>query len=40
LLDSAENIDTTKIVRNARKLLDRHIIKAEEWNKVIMSLQN
>ena len=40
LLDSAENIDTTKIVQNARKLLDRHIIKAEEWNKETMSLQN
>jgi glycosyltransferase involved in cell wall biosynthesis len=40
LLDSAENIDTTKIVQNARKLLDRHIIKAEEWNKEAMSLQN
>ena len=40
LLDSAENIDTTKIVQNARKLLDRHIIKAEEWNKETVSLQN
>lgn len=30
LLDDAENIDTTKIVQNARKLLDRHIVNAAE----------
>jgi glycosyltransferase involved in cell wall biosynthesis len=40
LLDGEENIDTTKIVQNARKLLVRHIVKAEEWNEVTMSLQN
>src|SRR5918997_6425153 len=38
LLDSAESIDTTKIVLNARKLLDRHI-NANEWNKELMSLE-
>lgn len=35
LLDDAENIDTTKIVQNARKLLDRHIVNAAE----VLSLQ-
>lgn len=30
LLDDVENIDTTKIVQNARKLLDRHIVNAAE----------
>ena len=40
LLDEAENIDTSKVVQNARKLLDRHIINAERWNEVTMSLQN
>jgi hypothetical protein len=38
LLDSMRDIDTSKIVQNARKLLDRHIKKAVEWNKVTMSL--
>ena len=32
LLDDAENIDTSKIVQNARKLLDRHI-NASDWYK-------
>ncbi len=41
LLDNMRNIDTIKIVQNARKLLDRHIINAaEEWNEVTTSLQN
>ncbi len=40
LLDGVGIIDTTKIVENARKLLDRHIHNAGEWNEVIMSLQN
>src|SRR5215217_6238143 len=31
LLDDAENIDTTKVVQNARKLLDRHTINASDW---------
>ena len=35
LLDDAENIDTSKIVQNARKLLDRHIVNAAE----VLSLQ-
>jgi hypothetical protein len=35
LLDDAENIDTSKIVQNARKLLDRHIANAAE----VLSLQ-
>jgi hypothetical protein len=30
LLDDAENIDTSKIVQNARKLLDRHIANTAE----------
>lgn len=30
LLDDVENIDTTKIVQDARKLLDRHIVNAAE----------
>ena len=33
LLDNMRNIDTTKIVQNARKLLHRHIIRARDWNK-------
>jgi glycosyltransferase involved in cell wall biosynthesis len=33
LLDDAENIDTTRIVQNARKLLDRHINNASDWYK-------
>lgn len=35
LLDDVENIDTTKIVQNARKLLDRYIVNAAE----VLSLQ-
>jgi hypothetical protein len=35
LLDDADNIDTTKIVQNARKLLDRHIVNTAE----VLSLQ-
>lgn len=35
LLDDVENIDTTKIVQDARKLLDRHIVNAAE----VLSLQ-
>ena len=35
LLDDAENIDTSKIVQNARKLLDRHVNNAGDWNKII-----
>jgi glycosyltransferase involved in cell wall biosynthesis len=35
LLDNAESIDTSKIVQNARKLLDRHINNAGDWNKII-----
>ncbi len=38
LLNNAENIDTSKIVQNARKLLDRHF-NAADWNKEVMSLQ-
>lgn len=38
LLNNAENIDTSKIVQNARKLLDRHF-NAVDWNKEVMSLQ-
>jgi hypothetical protein len=30
LLDDAENIDTSKIVQNTKKLLGRHIAKAAE----------
>jgi glycosyltransferase involved in cell wall biosynthesis len=33
LLDDADNIDTSKIVQNARKLLDRHISNARDWYK-------
>ena len=39
LLDDAKNIDTSKIVQNARKLLDRHINEGD-WKKDIMSLQH
>jgi hypothetical protein len=35
LLDDAENIDTSKIVQNTRKLLDIHIANAAE----VLSLQ-
>lgn len=38
LLNNAENIDTSKVVQNARKLLDRHFNSAD-WNKEVMSLQ-
>jgi glycosyltransferase involved in cell wall biosynthesis len=38
LLNNAMNIDTSKIVQNARKLLDKHV-NTVEWNKEIMSLQ-
>ena len=40
LLDNAESIDTSKIVQNARKLLDRHINNAGDWNKEVVSLQH
>jgi len=33
LLDNMRDIDTSKIVQNAGKLLDRHINSAEDWNK-------
>jgi hypothetical protein len=33
LLDNAENVDTTKIVQNARRLLERHINNASDWYK-------
>jgi hypothetical protein len=40
LLDGVKNIDTTKIVQNATKLLDRHVNNAaENWNKEVQSLQ-
>jgi hypothetical protein len=39
LLDDMSNIDTAKIVQNARKLLDRHVNNAaEDWKKEVMSL--
>ena len=38
LLNNAENIDTSKIVQNARKLLDRHV-NAVNWNKEVISMQ-
>ncbi len=38
-LNNAKNIDTSRIVQNARKLLDRHI-NAGDWKKEIMSLQH
>jgi hypothetical protein len=38
LLNNAKNIDRSKIVQNARKLLDRHI-NAVDWDKEVMSLQ-
>lgn len=37
LLNNAKDIDTSKVVQNARKLLDRHVNKVE-WNKEVMSL--
>ena len=40
LLDDVKNIDTSKVVQNARKLLDRHIINAAgNWNEEVLSLQ-
>ena len=40
LLDDVKNIDTSKVVQNARKLLDRHVNDADdEWNKEVLSLQ-
>jgi glycosyltransferase involved in cell wall biosynthesis len=40
LLDNMSNIDTTKIVQNARKLLDRHVNNAAEvWKKEVVLLQ-
>ena len=33
LLDDVKNIDTSKVVQNARKLLGRHIISARDWKK-------
>lgn len=38
LLNNANDIDTPKIVLNARKLLDRHVT-AGDWNKEAMSLE-
>jgi glycosyltransferase involved in cell wall biosynthesis len=38
-LNNAKNIDTSRIVQNARKLLDRHI-NAGDWKNEIMSLQH
>ncbi len=38
--DVKKNIDTSKVIQNARKLLDRHIINAAgNWNKEVLSLQ-
>ena len=37
LLNNAKDIDTSKVVQNARKLLDRHVNKVE-WNKEVLSL--
>jgi hypothetical protein len=40
LLDDVKNIDTTKVIQNARKILDRHIINAaENWNEEVPSLE-
>ena len=40
LRDDVKNIDTTKVIQNARKLLDRHIINAaENWNEEVPSLE-
>jgi hypothetical protein len=33
LLNNSNNVDTTKVVENAGKLMNRHIKVAEEWNK-------
>ena len=33
LLNSAENIDITRIVQNARKLLERYVNSASDWYK-------
>jgi glycerol-3-phosphate dehydrogenase len=41
LLDDVNNIDTSKVVQNARKLLDRHIINAAgNWNEEVLSLKH
>ena len=38
--DVKKNIDTSKVIQNARKLLDRHIINAAgNWNEEVISLQ-
>ncbi|HKG29650.1 MAG TPA: hypothetical protein VKA91_00140 [Nitrososphaeraceae archaeon] len=37
LLNNAENIDTSKIAQNARKLLDRHVNNTGDWKKEVMS---
>lgn len=40
LLDDIKNIDTSKVIQNARKLLERHIINAaENWNEEVLSSQ-
>jgi hypothetical protein len=36
LLNNAMNMDTSKIVQNARKLLDRHINNADDWKEAIL----
>ena len=35
LINNSNNIDTTKIIQNAKKLMYRHINTAEEWKKLI-----
>jgi|GEM_PF-2699138 len=40
LLDDVKNIDTSKVVQNTRKLLERHIINAAgNWNEDVLSLE-
>ncbi len=36
LVNNSDNIDTTKAVDNARKLMHRHINAAKEWNKMVL----
>ena len=36
LVNNSDNIDTTKVVDNASKLMHRHIKAAKEWNKVVL----
>jgi hypothetical protein len=36
LINNSNNIYTTKIIQNAKKLMHRHINTAEEWKKVII----